>query len=95
MTFDEFEKSLAEATPPAGLSPVAEALWQEAKGNWGAAHGIAQASEGTKEFDRLHAYLHRKEADAGNARYWYRRAGAAVFEGSLQEEWKALVAMAL
>ena len=61
------------------------------QGQLAAAHGIAQSREGTREFDRLHAYLHRKEGDAGNARYWYRRAGAEVFEGSLEAEWAELV----
>ena len=91
MTLDEFVASVKNSDPPAGSSPVLEGLWQDAKGNWAAAHGIAQNHEGTREFDRLHAYLHRKEGDAGNARYWYRRAGAEVFEGSLEAEWNELV----
>ena len=95
MTTDEFVATLKESAPPAGLSPVLQGLWQDAKGNWEAAHGVAQGGEGTREFDRLHAYLHRKEGDAGNARYWYRRAGAEVFEGSLEEEWRELVTKAL
>jgi hypothetical protein len=95
MTMDEFVASLTESVPPAGLTPVLVGLWQDAKGNWEAAHGVAQDREGTREFDRLHAYLHRKEGDAGNARYWYRRAGAEVFEGSLDAEWKELAAAAL
>jgi len=28
----------------------------------------------------VHAYLHRKEGDQGNAAYWYARAGKAVCE---------------
>ena len=39
---------------------------------------------------RIHAYLHRKEGDPDNARYWYRQAGRAPFEGSLADEWSAL-----
>ena len=39
----------------------------------------------------MHAYLHRKEGDLDNARYWYQRAGRAVPTSSLATEWKALV----
>jgi len=95
MTVDEFSATLKEPAPPAGLPPVLQGLWQDAKGNWESAHNIAQSGEGTVACDRLHAYLHRKEGDAGNARYWYRRAGVEVFSGSLDEEWKELVAEAL
>jgi hypothetical protein len=35
----------------------------------------------------IHAYLHRKEGDAGNAGYWYRRAGRTPASGSLDTEW--------
>jgi len=91
MTIDEFVATLAQSKPPAGLNPILAGLWHDAKGNWAAAHEIAQGGEGTKGFDRLHAYLHRKEGDTGNARYWYRRAGAQVFEGSLEQEWNELV----
>jgi len=38
----------------------------------------------------MHAYLHRKEGDIGNARYWYSQAGRSLFQGSLQEEWTAI-----
>jgi hypothetical protein len=40
----------------------------------------------------VHAHLHRIEGDAGNARYWYDRAGRPVFHGSLAEERSALIA---
>jgi hypothetical protein len=35
--------------------------------------------------------VHRKEGDLDNARYWYRRAGAKPFTGSLEAEWAELV----
>jgi hypothetical protein len=44
-------------------------------GRWEEAHEIAQAHEGESLFDWLHAVLHKIEGDAGNARYWYGRAG--------------------
>lgn len=43
----------------------------------------------------MHAYLHRKEGDIGNARYWYSRAGRAVFQGTLLQEWEAIAVEAL
>ncbi len=91
MNLTEFTKTLTNAQPPIGLHPLAEALWYDAKGNWEQAHNIAQSKEGTRDYDRLHAYLHRKEGDEWNAGYWYRRAGATVFPGSLDDEWNELV----
>ena len=87
----KFKDSLLAAQVPDGLSVFLQALWYDAKGDWEAAHNIAQSSEGTKQYDRLHAYLHRVEGDTWNAGYWYRRAGADVFKGSLKEEWESLV----
>jgi hypothetical protein len=54
--------------------------------SWTRAHDICQAHEGEPVFDRIHALIHRIEGDATNARYWYRRAGVAPFEGSFAEE---------
>ena len=39
----------------------------------------------------MHAYLHRKEGDEGNAAYWYSRAGKAVCRGPVDEEWESIV----
>ncbi|MCU0355588.1 MAG: hypothetical protein MUD08_17895 [Cytophagales bacterium] len=89
MTLNEFEQSLSAPTPPAGLTPLLQALWHDAKDDWHAAHEIAQA-QNTAHHCRLHAYLHRKEGDAWNARYWYDRAKQPVPSVSLQEEWKAM-----
>jgi hypothetical protein len=38
----------------------------------------------------VHAYLHRKEGDAGNAAYWYRRARRPVCREPLEAEWEAI-----
>ncbi len=65
------------------------ALWLDARGNWDGAHDAAQADEGGAG-DWVHAYLHRKEGDAGNAAYWYRRARKPVCKTSLDEEWAAI-----
>ena len=91
MTLDQFTATLMQPQPPAGLQPILQGLWYDAKDDWEQAHNIAQSREGTPAYDRLHAYLHRKEGDRFNAGYWYRRAGDAFFNGSLEEEWKALV----
>ena len=40
---------------------------------------------------RFHAYLHRKEGEAWNADYWYKRAGRRFHRATLEEEWAALV----
>lgn len=90
MNYEEFTSSLSQSTPPGGVSPVLVALWHEARGDWTAAHEIAQSREGAPDFDALHAYLHRVEGDAFNAGYWYRRARRPVFEGPLKAEWEAL-----
>ena len=66
------------------------ALWWDGKGDWERAHEIAQDDLGA-EGAWVHAYLHRKEGDTGNAAYWYRRAGQSVAEGDLQSEWEEIV----
>jgi len=71
MSFEEF---LAGVAPPAGASPALQALWHEAHGDWARAHACAQEDEGAAG-SWVHAYLHRREGDAANARYWYARAG--------------------
>jgi hypothetical protein len=90
MDFASFRASLPAAAPPVGLTPALEALWFEAKGDWERAHELAQADEGGAG-DWVHAYLHRKEGDASNAGYWYRRAGKPASRASLADEWAAIV----
>lgn len=91
MTYEQFSESLLLDKPPGHLPVLLEALWYDGKGDWESAHNIAQSKEGTRDYDHLHAYLHRVEGDTWNAGYWYRRAGVDVFKGTLQEEWKLLV----
>lgn len=90
MTLDEFKATLSGATPPGGLSPALVALWHDAKGDWAAAHRVAQDVDDERGA-WVHAYLHRKEGDASNASYWYRRAGQPVARGTLEQEWEAIV----
>lgn len=91
MTIDRFKASLSADRPPQGIHELLEALWHDARGDWHQAHEIAQTQEGTQAYDRLHAYLHRKEGDQWNANYWYRRAKAEMPNVSLAEEWEILV----
>ncbi len=91
MTLDQFTATLTQPRPPAGMHPILLALWYDANNQWEQAHDIAQSREGELPYDRLHAYLHRKEGDRFNANYWYRRARTSFFEGTLADEWDALV----
>jgi len=42
MTIDEFRASVSAADPPA-VSAALRALWHDARGDWNAAHTVAQA----------------------------------------------------
>ena len=90
MTLDDFRKTLEQNQPPKGLNTYLESLWLDAKDDWEKAHTVVQ-NLNTPEAAWIHAYLHRKEGDAFNAGYWYRRAGRAVFTESLEQEWEQLV----
>ena len=85
MTIDEFRTSLAADGPP-DVPPLLQALWHDAKGHWDEAHTIAQ-NVGGKDGARVHAYLHRKEGDLSNARYWYGQAREAEATDALDSEW--------
>lgn len=89
MTAQEFRASTAGSEPGSVTSPL-RALWHDARGDWHTAHQIAQACD-TTDGAWVHAYLHRKEGDLGNARYWYRRANRQEASGSLEAEWDELV----
>ena len=89
MTCEEFNASLAQPAPPA-LPATLVALWHDARGNWDEAHRVAQDVDDASGA-WVHAYLHRKEGDLGNASYWYRRAGRAVANGPLEDEWRDIV----
>ena len=89
MTLEEFRATLADATPP-DVSPALVALWHDARGDWEKAHDVAQAVDDASG-SWVHAYLHRKEGDLGNASYWYRRAHQPVAVDSLHDEWDRIV----
>ncbi len=76
---------------PEGLPVALQALWWDARGDWEQAHAEAQRA-GSAAGDWVHAYLHRKEGDLGNAGYWYARAGKPAQPAgvSLEREWEAI-----
>ncbi len=84
-------RALADPAVISQLTLAQQALWHDAHGDWERAHALAQQGEGSPQCDWVHAYLHRKEGDAFNAGYWYRRARKPVFSGALADEWQALV----
>ncbi len=91
MTYEDFLDSTRgdAAEPPSGLSLALQALWWDARGDWGRAHELCQAQDDAAGA-WVHAYLHRKEGDPSNAGYWYRRAGKPVCGESLASEWHSL-----
>jgi len=90
MTFTEFKSSLIGSSAPQGLPVELEALWYDGKGDWNKSHEVIQ-DVNSKNAAWIHAYLHRKEGDLGNAQYWYSRANKAMPKMSIEEEWQTLV----
>lgn len=90
MHYEDFIESLSAEKPPEKISPLLKALWHDGKNDWEASHNIAQDIH-DKNGSWIHAYLHRKEGDISNARYWYSMAGKNLPQLTLKEEWTALV----
>ena len=89
MSLEELRSSIARDTaPPASASLPLQALWHDARGDWDRAHQCAQDDPG-RDGSWVHAYLHRKEGDLGNAGYWYARARRQMPAASvtLEAEW--------
>jgi hypothetical protein len=93
MSIDEFKSTLSAATPPS-MPALLLALWHDARGEWDRAHGLAQDVD-SQDAAWVHAYLHRKEGDVGNAAYWYRRAEQPVATDALPDEWERIAASLL
>ena len=89
MTLDELRATLT-SDPPPNVTQLLRALWHDARADWEEAHRLAQDID-DKNGAWVHAYLHRKEGDPGNAAYWYSRAGQPVASGSLDAEWERIV----
>ena len=94
MTVADFKRTVADAVPPKNISLPLLAMWHDARGDWNAAHETAQSVEDATAA-WVHAYLHRKEGDAANAGYWYRRAHKPIATDALSEEWERIVAALL
>lgn len=90
MDFTEFKNSISAGQPPSSLSVYLQALWQDARGDWDKSHNMVQ-DLGDAKAAWIHAYLHRKEGDIGNADYWYQRAGKSRPSVSLVQEWETIV----
>lgn len=75
-------------------TPHLRALWYDLHGDWDAAHRIVQALDDVPAM-WIHAYLHRKEPDLSNARYWYRNAGKPFPEGQSYAEEAATILAAV
>jgi hypothetical protein len=87
--FADFLKSIETDAAPPALGAALRALWHDRRGQWDEAHTLAQAAGGSAGA-WVHAYLHRKEGDPGNAGYWYRQAGQPVATGPLPDEWERI-----
>lgn len=87
MTYEEF---IAANELPDGLSPSLQSLWLAEKGQWEAAHAIAQDIH-HETGSLIHANLHRQEGDIGNAGYWYQQAGQPASTLSVDEERRELI----
>jgi hypothetical protein len=89
MTITEFRASLKNDNPPGGINPLLQSLWFDGKGQWQVAHEIAQEIH-SNDGSWIHAYLHRKEGDSGNAAYWYHMANQPYPSVALEREWEQL-----
>ena len=90
MNFEEFLQTINSFEPPDKVSEHLLSLWYDAKGDWEKSHTIIQdINDETAAW--IHAYLHRKEGDIGNADYWYHRAGRKRPAKTLQDEWIDIV----
>lgn len=85
LTLSSLRASIGAGDPPPLEAPL-RALWLDARGDWDAAHKCVDVRE-DKDSMWVHAYLHRKEGDLWNARYWYARAGRPPRDTPLDEEW--------
>lgn len=80
-----FLDSLEQPAPPARVTGLLAAVWHGLRGEWDAAHEIAQ-DDHTANGAWVHAWLHRIEGDLGNAGYWYRRAGQPRADDDVRRE---------
>ncbi len=94
MNYEDFKSALSASSPPSEISLYLKAMWYDAKNDWERSHNIVQDSD-TKTAAWIHAYLHRKEGDPGNASYWYHKAGRKMPGYELEKEWEEIVTQLL
>ena len=94
MTPHAYSLTLSHNMPPRELDAPLAVLWWAKKGDWDKAHRLVQDEAGA-DAAWVHAYLHRREGDLGNAGYWYRQARKPAASGDLDAEWTAMVAALL
>ncbi|MEM7370568.1 MAG: hypothetical protein AAF587_18295 [Bacteroidota bacterium] len=58
MDLQAFKDSLSQSSPPRGLSANLQALWEDGREDWQAAHDLVDSAPG-QEAAWVHAYLHR------------------------------------
>lgn len=87
--YKRFIEMLSNIDPADEIGDELKALWYDKKCNWTKAHEIVQNLHG-KAAAHIHAYLHRKEGDIWNAKYWYSVAGETLPDLSLDDEWDNL-----
>jgi len=90
MQFEAFNESIKAKTIPLDVSVYLASLWYAGTGDWSKAHNLVDSLEDSTAC-WVHAYLHRKEGDIGNADYWYRKAGRKRPDVSLETEWETIV----
>ena len=82
--------TLRQTPDPKSLSTDhLRALWYDLNGDWNKAHSIVQVMSDVSAM-WIHAYLHRKEPDIWNAKYWYNRCGKP-FPGDIPYNTEAAV----
>ena len=89
MDISSFKESLSAEEPPQNVTVYVNALWYDATGDWDKAHTLIQDIN-DRDASWIHAYLHRKEGDTGNAGYWYSRAGKQMPYLTLEKEWEQI-----
>lgn len=88
--YGDFKSTLKHKKPDSEWPEALKSLWHDANGDWEASHDIAQDLHNDLG-SWIHAYLHRKEGDEFNARYWYRRAKREFPVISLEKEHREIV----
>ena len=70
MNIEEFRRQNSEQIKSYPLA--LQALWYDYQDDWHQSHKLID-TQSDRDCAWVHAYLHRKEGDLWNARYWYRR----------------------